>query len=38
LASQPPQSWDELAQVPYFGPKRLQKYGELLLALLGQVR
>jgi ribonuclease D len=36
LASQPPKSQEELAQVPYFGEKRLQLYGPALLELLAQ--
>ncbi|HEX8434394.1 ribonuclease D [Archangium sp.] len=36
LASRPPASLDELRAVPYFGEKRVQLYGEELLALLAQ--
>lgn len=36
LAGQPPKSLEELAQVPYFGEKRLQLYGPALLELLAQ--
>lgn len=37
LSSQPPASLEALAQVPYFGPKRLQLYGDALLKLLQSV-
>jgi ribonuclease D len=36
LVSRPPASLDELRAVPYFGEKRVQLYGEELLALLAQ--
>lgn len=36
LVSRPPASLDELRTVPYFGDKRVQLYGEELLALLAQ--
>ncbi|MFY0570975.1 ribonuclease D [Archangium lansingense] len=36
LVSRPPANLDELGAVPYFGDKRVQIYGEELLALLGQ--
>ncbi|HYO68629.1 MAG TPA: HRDC domain-containing protein [Archangium sp.] len=36
LASRPPANLDELRAVPYFGDKRVQIYGEDLLALLAQ--
>ncbi|WP_164009460.1 ribonuclease D [Pyxidicoccus trucidator] len=36
VAGQPPKSLEELAQVPYFGEKRLQLYGTALLELLAQ--
>lgn len=36
LASQPPPSLEALAQVPYFGEKRLQLYGTALIELLAQ--
>ncbi|PTL83905.1 ribonuclease D [Vitiosangium sp. GDMCC 1.1324] len=36
LVSRPPASLDELRAVPYFGDKRVQLYGEELLALLAQ--
>jgi ribonuclease D len=34
LAARPPQSLEELAQVPYFGDKRLKLYGPELIELL----
>jgi len=34
LLSQPPQNLEELAQVPYFGDKRVQLYGPALIELL----
>lgn len=34
LAARPPQSLEELAQVPYFGDKRLKLYGPALIELL----
>ncbi|MCP3144382.1 ribonuclease D [Pyxidicoccus xibeiensis] len=34
LASTPPKSLDELAQVPWFGDKRLQLYGQALIDVL----
>jgi ribonuclease D len=36
LVSQPPDNLDTLRAVPYFGDKRVQLYGEELLALLAQ--
>jgi ribonuclease D len=36
LVSRPPANLDELRAVPYFGDKRVQLYGEELLALLAQ--
>lgn len=36
LVSRPPASLDELRAVPYFGDKRVEIYGEELLALLAQ--
>jgi ribonuclease D len=36
LVSQPPTHLDALRAVPYFGDKRVQLYGEELLALLAQ--
>lgn len=36
LASRPPRTLEELAQLPWFGEKRLRLYGEELLALLAQ--
>lgn len=34
LSSSPPESLEVLAQVPYFGAKRLDRYGDALLSLL----
>jgi ribonuclease D len=36
LAKAPPRDLSELAQVPYFGEKRLRLYGKELLLLLNQ--
>ena len=38
LATTPPASLEELANIPYFGEKRLTRYGAVLLALLEPLR
>jgi ribonuclease D len=35
LAQKPPQTLEELERMPYFGRKRLERYGRELIALLG---
>ncbi|MFZ5445911.1 MAG: ribonuclease D [Myxococcota bacterium] len=38
LANEPPESIDALAKVPYFGMKRVERYGAALVALLTPLR